>query len=497
MTVPIAASAVLLLAASATHSDDAPRAPAAIAPVPDARQLAWHERQYYAFVHFGPNTFTDREWGEGREDPQVFAPTDLDCRQWARTFREAGMSGVIITAKHHDGFCLWPSQQTDHTVAASGWRNGQGDVLRELADACRAEQLWLGVYLSPWDRNHPTYGDSPRYNQVFQGALREVLGDYGPIVEVWFDGACGEGPTGRRQVYDWPAFHAVVRELAPDASMFSDAGPDVRWVGNEHGIAGETNWCMLRRDEFYPGTPNSAPLTEGQIDGTHWVPAECDVSIRPGWFYHPAQDAQVKSTDELEEIWYASIGRGANLLLNVPPDRRGLIHAIDAARLRELRERIDATFADDLAAGHAASASEVRGDATTFAAARAVDGDAGTYWATDDDTRHARLTIDLGVATTFDRVVLREPIALGQRIAAFRVVIEPQDGAGETEIARGTTIGARRILRVPVTTARRVAVEIVEARACPLIAAFELYRSPAVAQDSAADDRAGDGSGGR
>ncbi|MBI5364768.1 MAG: alpha-L-fucosidase [Planctomycetes bacterium] len=447
----------------------APLAP--LGPLPSADQVAWHAMAYYAFVHFNMNTFTAREWGEGRESPDTFAPTELDCRQWCRAFRDAGMKGVILTAKHHDGFCLWPSKTTEHTVARSKWKDGKGDVVRELAEACREYGLKLGLYLSPWDRNHPAYGDSERYNAVFRAQLEELCTGYGPLFEVWFDGACGEGPNGKRQVYDWPGFVGVVREHQPHAVIFSDAGPDVRWVGNENGVAGETCWAMLRRDEFYPGTPNSGPLTPGQEDGTDWVPPECDVSIRKGWYWKASEDGTVKSVDELERIWLASVGRNANLLLNVPADRRGRIPDAEVRVLRELKERVDRTYAKDLARDARASAAGDRG--VREDASKVVDGERTTYWAARAGATSGELVLELPEARAFDRVWLQEPIELGQRVRGFRV--EAEVGGTWTELVRGTTIGYRRILAVPRTTARRVRVVIEEARGRCALATVGLF----------------------
>lgn len=293
-----------------------------LGPLPTKSQLAWQNMEMNAFVHFGPNTFTDVEWGGGNEDPNLFNPTALDCGQWVRTLKQAGFKGVIITAKHHDGFCLWPSKLSTHTVAFSKWKDGKGDVLKELSQACRHYGLKMGVYLSPWDRNHPTYG-TPAYNQVFVGMLKEVLTNYGPIFEVWFDGANGEGPNGKNQVYDWPLFHATVRKYQPNAVMFSDAGPDIRWVGNEEGHAGLTSWSMIPSGRYHPGTALYAELSEGSASGDLWVPAECDVSIRPGWFYHPHEEDKNRTPDNLLNLYEASVGRNSLLLLNIPPDRRG------------------------------------------------------------------------------------------------------------------------------------------------------------------------------
>lgn len=461
-------------AAALQHLETPTSAPRTELPTPSARQLAWQQIEFHGFIHFGPNTFSDREWGEGTEDPAKFNPTDFDAVQWVRAFKAGGAKQIVLTSKHHDGFCLWPSSYTKHSVASSPWRDGKGDVVGEVAAACRAEGLKFGVYLSPWDRHEPTYGDSPRYNEHFKKQLAEVLTKYGPIHEVWFDGACGEGPNGKRQEYDWPGFIEVVREHAPDAVIFSDAGPDIRWVGNEAGFAGETCWSTLRRDEFYPGTPKYAQLTEGHEDGTHWVPAECDVSIRPGWFYHPAEDSKVKSLEKLMEIYYASVGRNGVLLLNVPPDRRGRIHEIDEARLAEFGRAVRETFATNLARG--AKATMSAGGRTADAAA-CIDGDWRTAVLPGDDAGSVEVTVDAGRSVSFDRVVLQENIAEGQRVRAFHV--EVQEGAAWREIARGTTVGYKRILCVPRSTATAVRVTIEDARSAPRLSEIGLYLATA------------------
>src|ERR1044071_3555733 len=274
--------------------------PTPIPPVPSASQLAWQQMEYYAFVHFGMNTFTDHEWGEGRADPSIFSPTALDCRQWARVVRDGGMKGIIITAKHHDGFCLWPSNTTTYSVRGSKWRDGKGDVLKELSEACREYGLKFGVYISPWDRNHPKYG-TPGYNDVFVNMMKELFTNYGPIWELWWDGANGEGSNGKKQVYDWDRFKKTVKQLSPNTVVFSDVGPDIRWCGNEKGIAGETNWNLLDTVGFTPGAgaPPTDTLNRGNVNGHAWIPAECDVSIRPGWFYHNEEDGKVKTPEQL------------------------------------------------------------------------------------------------------------------------------------------------------------------------------------------------------
>ena len=482
MKLHLAALATLAVGAPACRTTPPP---AALAPLPSARQLAWHELEYYAFVHFNMNTFTDREWGDGSEDPDTFAPSALDCRQWVRVAKQAGMRGIILTAKHHDGFCLWPTARTSHSVASSAWRDGQGDVVRELSDACREAGLQLGLYLSPWDRNNPHYGETQRYNDDFVAQLEEVLTSYGDVFEVWFDGACGEGPNGVRQVYDWPRFQATVRRLQPEAVMFSDVGPDVRWIGNERGIAGETNWAMISPAGYEPGAngPPAEVLNAGLEHGTHWIGGECDVSIRPGWYYHASQDEAVKSADELLELWYASVGRNANLLLNLPVDRRGLVHENDAARLLELRQRLDSIFRDDLARGRPARASDVRGGSSRFAAARAVDGDPSTYWACDDGVTRATLSLTFDPPVTLDHVVLGEFIALGQRVKRFSIWARYADM--EHELAQGTTIGRKRILRFEPVQAAELFLRVEEARACPAIATLQAFRAPPAAVEGA------------
>jgi alpha-L-fucosidase len=306
-------------------------------PRPTPSQLEWQRDELAMFLHFGVNTFTDREWGDGREDPRIFAPAALDARAWARTAKAAGFRAMVFTAKHHDGFCLWPSRTTAHTVAASPWRGGRGDLVKEFVDACRAEALRPGLYLSPWDRNNPVYGDSPRYNDLYVDQLRELLTNYGEIHEVWFDGANGEGPNGKKQEYDWPRVWGEVRRLQPRAVMFSDAGPDVRWCGNESGSAGDPNWSTVNPDIVrapgMSGVPGGMDLLQ-HVDqkGSVWRPAECDTSIRPGWFHHPAEDGRVRSVDALVNLYFRSVGRNAKLLLNVPPTRDGVLHPTDAER---------------------------------------------------------------------------------------------------------------------------------------------------------------------
>jgi alpha-L-fucosidase len=429
---------------------------------PSASQLQWHDMEYYMFIHFGPNTFTNVEWGDGREKPAVFNPAKLNCRQWAKTAKQAGMKAIIITAKHHDGFCLWPSQYSTHTVRESPWKNGQGDVLRELSDACREEGLKFGVYLSPWDRNHPQYG-TPEYNTVFVNMLHEVLGNYGPVFEQWFDGANGEGPNGKKQVYDWPLFNNTVYAKQPQAIIFSDGGPGCRWVGNENGYAGETNWNTLNGELVYPGYPNYKELTPGHEDGTHWIPAECDVSIRPGWFYSPDTDSKVKSVDQLMDIYLGSVGRGANLLLNVPVNREGLIAKEDSTRLMEFHQARARAFPTNLV-----SSATVLGNGKKVK--QLTDGNNNTFWAAPN--KQASVELHWKQPTTVQYLVLREHLAVGQRVRAFQVDV--WDNGQYVPLHKQTTIGNKRILTINKTTAK-IRITVSDTKAEPVLQEVEVY----------------------
>lgn len=470
-SISIFACYTFLLLFSCENKQVAP--PASFGAVPSPRQLAWHEWEYYAFVHFNMNTFTNEEWGHGTEKPDNFNPTNLDCEQWARVCKQAGMKGIILTVKHHDGFCLFPSKYTEHSVKNSSWKNGKGDVVKELSEACKKYNLKMGVYLSPWDRNHPTYG-TPEYNEVFKNTLKEVLTNYGEMFEVWFDGANGEGPNGKKQEYDWKGFIEVVRTHQPNACIFSDGGPDVRWVGNENGYANPTNWGTLNGDKVYPGYPQYKELTSGHEDGTHWIPAECDVSIRPGWYYHADQDDKVKTLSQLKEIYFNSVGRNGNLLLNLPVDRRGLVHENDSIALMNLREYLDEAFANNLAKGKAVTASPTRGDDDNFGGKNVTDDDKKTYWTTDDLITAGSLEIDLQAEKELNTVVLQEFITLGQRIKSFAIQVQ-KNGKWE-EVARETTIGNKRIVKFPTVTTSKVKITILESKACPILSNVEVYK---------------------
>lgn len=457
--------------AAAPPAPDGPLLP--LPPVPTKAQLEWQQLEYYAFIHFGMNTFTDHEWGEGRAHPDNFNPTSLDTRQWARIIKDAGMKGVIITAKHHDGFCLWPSNTTEYTVAKSKWRDGKGDLLKELSAACKEYGLKFGVYLSPWDRNHPLYG-TPKYNPVYKAQWREVLTNYGDVFEAWLDGA---NDKKKRMVYDFHGFFETIRRYMPNAIIFSDAGPDIRWVGNEKGFAGETNWSPRDNDGTLPGFADHAALNVGDENGATWLPAECDVSLRPGWFYHANEDDKVKSVSQLMDIWYGSLGRNGTLLLNLPVDQRGLIHENDAARLMEFKKAREEAFKTNLAKGKI-FASNIRGKNRKYGPEKVLDGDRQTYWATDDGARSAWLEIDFGREIEFNRFLAQENIALGQRVKRFSLHV--WNGKDYEKIAEKTTIGYQRILLLPNVRTSKLKFVIEDARACPAISNLEIYHAPSI-----------------
>ena len=444
-------------------------------PVPTLSQLEWQRMEINMFCHFGPNTFSGAEWGDGTEPEDLFNPRALDCRQWVEVAEQAGMQGIILTAKHHDGFCLWPSAQSTHTVAQSSWNEGHGDVLRAFTDACRG-RVKAGVYISPWDRNHPTYG-SAEYNEVFVNTLCEVHTAYGPMFEQWFDGACGEGPNGKQQHYDWPRFMQTMNKLNHNTIIFSDIGPGCRWVGNEEGRAGETCWSTLNTEGATPSDNKPSPevLTVGHQGGSQWVPAEVDVSIRPGWFWHPNEHP--KSVDELMEIYFNSVGHNGLLLLNVPPDTNGRICAEDSAVLAAFRAERDRIFSKDVTLGGMAHGKHLRGHQPN----NVLDTAYHTYWAASS----ANDTLYIGIpdAKAFDIIMLQEYIPLGQRVAAFHVDCwQPcrKDGSwqlGWVTIAEGTTIGYKRLLRIPTATSPRLRIVFDSVLAAPVINRIALFNS--------------------
>ena len=417
--------------------------------VPTPQQMEWQQMELTAFLHFGINTFTDREWGDGSEDPALFNPTELDAEQWVRSLKEAGFRMVILTAKHHDGFCLWPTKTTKHSVASSPWKDGKGDVVKELRDACTKYDMKFGVYLSPWDRNAESYGDSPRYNQFFIDQLTELLTNYGEVHEVWFDGANAEGPNGKKQIYDWDAFYKTIQTLQPKAVM-AIMGDDVRWVGNERGLGRETEWSATvlapgiytRSDSVNTALgvgSTSADLGSREVlakaNELFWYPSEVDVSIRPGWFYHDNQNNQVKSLKHLMDIYYQSVGYNSVLLLNIPPDRRGLIHENDVKRLKEFADYRNRAFADNLVT------------------------DGQVLW-TAGAGESREYTLKEG--STVNLILLQEDLSKGQRVEEFEVE-GLVDGQWQS-LGKGTTVGYKRILRIPETNATQLRVKLLSTR---------------------------------
>ena len=444
------ATALFLLLSVSLSQAQTPRQPL---PRPTPRQLAWQPLETTAFLHFTVNTFTDKEWGDGTESPAIFNPTKLDARQWIRSLKEAGFKMAIITAKHHDGFCLWPTRTTEHSVKNSPWKNGKGDVVREVANACREFGLKFGVYLSPWDRHEPLYG-TDAYNDFYKSQLKELLTNYGPIAEVWFDGAKGE--NAKNMTYDFKGYWAIVRKLQPNAVMFSDAGPDVRWVGNEKGNAGETCWSTINTEGLAPGVADAGYLNRGDANGKTWLPAETDVSIRPGWFYHPSEDAKVRSPKNLVDLYYQSVGRNSLLLLNVPPNREGLLSDPDVVSLLEFRRILDETFKTNLVAANP----------------KLTDRKLATFTPVFPNEP---LTIDLSRTApagqsdrdepTFDRISIQENIANGQQIVGGK--IEYWTGTDWKPLSTFTTVGHKRLLRFPAVKAAKIRLTITEAKGGP------------------------------
>lgn len=463
---------------------DPVRPPIPVGPLPTPEQLAWHQMERNAFIHFTINTFTDKEWGYGDESPELFNPTHMDVDQWVRVLKETGFKGVILTCKHHDGFSLWPTEYSEHSVKNSPYRNGNGDVVKEVADACARYGLKFGVYLSPWDRNRADYGDSS-YVAYYRNQLTELFTNYGAIFEMWFDGANGGdgyygGANEKRSIegrtyYDWPTTLDHVRSMQPSVLFFSDGGPDLRWGGNEQARAGETNWHTISTDTLYAGQHGiTGLLNTGHPEGADWVPLEANTSIRPGWFYHEDEDSLVKTPEELFDIYLTSVGRGATLLLNIPPDRRGQFHENDVAALRGFNALLQKEFANDLAENASVSASSYRGDSERFAPENLLDHDVDTYWSTDDGIDNGVITIDLGALKPVKYVVLQEYIQLGQRVKSFTV--EVLLNAEWKQVATASTIGYKRIVQLsgPVTT-NKVRVTIRDSKACPVISSLFIY----------------------
>ncbi len=456
---------------------------------PSERQYRWQQLEMTAFFHFGINTFSGQEWGDGTESPAIFNPTNLDTRQWCRVCKEAGIRLVIITAKHHDGFCLWPSRYTEHSVKNSPWKNGNGDVIKELSDACHEYKIKLGVYLSPWDRHEKTYG-SAAYNDYFKNQLRELLTNYGRIDEVWFDGACGEGPNGKKQIYDWSGYYELIRTLQPGA-VIAISGPDVRWVGNESGYGRETEWSVL--PVKFLDQENIARLSQKEADkgifkpkieaiaedlGSReklknanalvWYPSEVDVSIRPGWFYHQSEDSRVKSPEKLIDIYFNSVGMNSALLLNIPPDKRGLIHEKDAKTLLEMKNYLDGTFEKNLAKYHLENLANTVGIEALF------DGDYETYW--DSGQAEFVLNLQFDKEIEFGIAMLQEQVRYGQQ--AENYLIEAWQDGGWRIICKGTTIGYKRLFRFPSVKTSKVRLRMLAARSSVKLAELGFYKAP-------------------
>jgi alpha-L-fucosidase len=429
--------------------DVSPAIPA-LPATPSAPQLAWQRGEMYLFVHFGMNTFTNNEWGDGTENPAWFNPSRLDARQWATVAKETGFAGIIFTAKHHDGFALWPTQYSDFSVKHSPWKNGAGDVVKEIADACREAGLKFGIYLSPWDRHEPTYG-IPAYNDFYINQLTELLTNYGPVFEVWIDGAHGKGVT---YTYDYPRIYQTIKTLQPDA-LIAISGRDIRWIGNEIGVAPETLWS---------------------VEGKQWYPSECDVPNRPGWFWHADEDGKVKSLEHHLEIYFSSVGNNCVLLLNVPPNRDGLLPEPDVKRLNEFRAALDAIFNENLAQYAHATANEVRADSVGWSAQNGLDGKDATFWTTNEGTTLGWLELDLGEEVLINIVELQEAIQYGQRVEAFR--LEAWISNRWKIIAHGTTIGYKKLARTATVKTRRVRLVIESAKASPALQNVSLYYAP-------------------
>lgn len=417
----------------------------------------------YALIHWGPNTFTGEEWGHGTEDPNIFNPQQFDPDQWCRVLKDAGLEGLVMVAKHHDGFCLWPSRYSTHTVRESKWRGGKGDVLREVSDACRRHGLKFGVYLSPWDRNHPSYGTGAKYNEVYVRTAQELMESYGPFFMFWMDGANGEGPNGKKQVYDFPMFWSAIRQGAPEANIFSDVGPDVRWVGNEAGYADETNWATLNIAGLNPGNSVAPKVNPGgEKGGSHWIPAECDVPLRKGWFWRESERGSAKSLAKLADIYFASVGRNSALDLGIAPDDRGLIADDDVERLREFGAWRRASFTKDYADGAQIAATSTHGPG--YGAANALSD--GGFWCAEDGRDAATLTLTWPKPVTINCLRLEEQIALGQRIEEVEI----------HGLAKATTVGAKRLIRFPETTTDELTITVRSSLGAPTLKRLQAFR---------------------
>jgi len=470
--------------------------PTSYGATPTPLQRCWQQMETYAFVHFGVNTFTDKEWGYGDESPDLFNPANFDPDQIVESIKMGGLKGLILTAKHHDGFCLWPTRTTEHSVRNSKWMAGKGDVVRAISDAARRHSVKFGIYVSPWDRNAATYG-TPTYLQMYREQIRELMTGYGPIFLVWFDGANGGdgyygGARETRKIdqstyYEWSETQAIVRNYQPSAIIHGQTVlGDMRWVGNEKGYAAETCWETFTPKEangrpLAPGGIKGSDLKTGERHGSKWLPPECDVSIRPGWFWHASEDASVKSSGELFDLYTKSVGRGGLLLLNVPPNRDGVICEQDRKSLVGFHRLVERTFAHNLLEHAHLIASNVRDRQARFSASHLLEAGEKTFWATDDTVTSPTLEVRFSQAVEFDIFRLKEATQFGQRIDA--VVIDVWDGSGFREIAQATSIGICRIVRLnsPVQ-ASGVRIRIQSSSASVVLAEAGLYRTPVPAK---------------
>lgn len=446
-----------------------------IAVVPHERQISHQQMEFYAFIHFTVNTFTDKEWGDGTESPLIFNPTELNCSQWVDACKSAGMTGLILTAKHHDGFCLWPSAYTEHSVKNSPYKNGKGDIVKEAAEACKKGGIKFGVYLSPWDRNCPLYGQGKAYDDYYCNQLTELLTSYGDIFSVWFDGACGEGPNGKKQIYDWKRYYETIRRLQPDACI-SISGPDVRWCGNEGGDTRESEWSVIAEAMKNGEAPSntdkdlgSRTLMENAVSAV-WQAAEVDTSIRPGWFWHKKENTRVRSLSTLSDIYFRSVGGNCTLLLNIPPDTRGLFHEADVKRLKALGEKIKKTFAACLSDD--AVFSSDKSDGKNFIENVKTDS-YDTYFSTNEGENTASITISFPEKRKIHMAVIKENILFSQRIESFTV--ECQHSKSWKKLFDGTTVGYKKIARFRPTVTNTVRITITDSRVNPVISHIAIY----------------------
>lgn len=459
--------------------------------VPSERQIKWQETEFYSFMHFGMNTFTDREWGDGTEDPNLFNPEELDCRQWAKLCKLSGMKGLILTAKHHDGFCLWQTAYTKHSVVSSKWREGSGDVVLECSKACKEFGIKFGIYLSPWDRHEETYGSGEAYNTFFKNQLRELLTSYGELFCVWFDGACGEGKNGKVQEYDWEGYYELVRELQPNATI-NICGPDVRWIGNEAGVCRKSEWSVVpyyysqheviaaasQKDVSKP--PKKVNYTQLDIGSRKqikncnkliWYPAEVDVSLRDGWFYHYSDEYTVKPLNKLMEIYFKSVGANATFLLNIPPMPNGKINEHDVETMLSMGAQLEIEFGENLAEDSLIEDTVHLDD--NHKASNILINDPEEYWHSGDNPEGAEITLDLGDEYDIDKIVLGEHIRTGQQIEEFTLFVK-LDGKWK-KLEEGTVIGYKRICRFKEIRARFFKLRIDKARCFATINKFEAY----------------------